>query len=174
MSVDSTYVKNVRGQNCLGRNPSDRGRNATKFSVITDKNGLPISFYFAPGNEHDLKAVPKLINNLIIKPNTSKSLKYPVYFLGDRGYDSKALREYLKQNKYIPVIPYRSYRGKKKHLAKRYKPIIKLRYKVEAYFGWIDQYRRLILRYDSLISSYKSFTFLASSLIIIRKNGLND
>ena len=32
--VDSSFVKNVYGKNCLGRNPTDRGRMGTKVTTI--------------------------------------------------------------------------------------------------------------------------------------------
>jgi len=37
--VDASYVKNIRGRNLLGRNPTDRGRNSSKISALTDKRG---------------------------------------------------------------------------------------------------------------------------------------
>jgi transposase len=38
----------------------------------------------------------------------------------------------------------------------------RIRIVVEHTFGWLDKYRRIILRYDSLISTFRSFHFLAS------------
>ena len=37
--VDASFVKNVHGRDVLGRNPTDRGRNATKVSMLTDARG---------------------------------------------------------------------------------------------------------------------------------------
>ena len=37
--VDTSFVKNVHGRDVLGRNPTDRGRNATKVSMLTDARG---------------------------------------------------------------------------------------------------------------------------------------
>ena len=39
--VDSSFVKNVYGVDCVGRNPTDRGRLATKLSVAVDDEGVP-------------------------------------------------------------------------------------------------------------------------------------
>ena len=41
--VDTSFVKNVFGSDCLGRSPIDRGRNATKVSAITDDMGTPLA-----------------------------------------------------------------------------------------------------------------------------------
>ena len=37
--VDTSFVKNVHGKDVTGRNPTDRGRKATKISLLTDSHG---------------------------------------------------------------------------------------------------------------------------------------
>ena len=44
--IDSTYFKSIYGRDCVGRNPTDRGRRATKLSAIVDDRGIPISLFF--------------------------------------------------------------------------------------------------------------------------------
>jgi hypothetical protein len=41
--VDTSFVKNVFGRDCVGPSPFDRGRNATKVSTITDHTGVSSS-----------------------------------------------------------------------------------------------------------------------------------
>ena len=36
--IDATLIKNVHGNDYVGRNPTDRGRLGTKISVVCDKN----------------------------------------------------------------------------------------------------------------------------------------
>ena len=48
--IDSTFVKNIYGRDCIGRNPTDRGRMATKVSALVDQDGLPLSLRFFPAN----------------------------------------------------------------------------------------------------------------------------
>ena len=106
LSIDASYVKNIGGRDCTGRNPTDRGRKATKLSVITDSTGLPVSFDFSPGNYSDHAAVSYLLDNVII-PKKSKSKKYPRYLLSDKGYDSKKNRLLAINKNLIPLIPKR-------------------------------------------------------------------
>ena len=51
--LDSSQVKNIAGADCVGRNPTDRGRNGTKISVICDDNIVPLSMTFYGSNEAD-------------------------------------------------------------------------------------------------------------------------
>ena len=40
-----------------GRNPTDRGKQGVKRSLMTDANGLPLSLVVAAANTHDIKRV---------------------------------------------------------------------------------------------------------------------
>lgn len=55
--VDTTFVKNVFGRNCVGSNPFDRGTKATKVSVVVDHKGVPLSFTFHKANRNDSKTL---------------------------------------------------------------------------------------------------------------------
>jgi transposase len=59
--IDSTFVKNVYGRDCVGRNPIDRGRNATKVSALVDQDGIPLSLVFFPGNISDQRTVHRRV-----------------------------------------------------------------------------------------------------------------
>jgi len=55
--VDTSFIKNVFGLNCVGSNPFDRGRKATKISVVTDHKRVPLSFTFHKGNRNDSRTL---------------------------------------------------------------------------------------------------------------------
>ena len=58
--VDSTYVKNQYGRDMIGKNPTDRGRNATKLSVLVD--GQIFSLIETPHTNNEqctLKTMPR-------------------------------------------------------------------------------------------------------------------
>jgi hypothetical protein len=40
--VDCSFVKNIYGRDVVGRNPTDRGRRATKVSLLADTRGAPL------------------------------------------------------------------------------------------------------------------------------------
>ena len=69
----------------------------------------------------------------------------------------------------IPLIPKRKVKKQTKAMPKKHRLILKKRYVVEAYFGWMDQYRRLILRYDQKVNSYENFLYLASSCLLVNR-----
>jgi len=69
--------------------------NTTKIHMAVDSYGLPIEFHITGGEVHDSKAAQTLID----------MLPSPDYIIADRGYDSEALREMIRNKNAIPVIP---------------------------------------------------------------------
>ena len=61
--IDASFVKNVYGRDCVGRNPTDRGRMATKLSALVDQDGLPLSLVFFPANCNDMKTVKQTLTS---------------------------------------------------------------------------------------------------------------
>ena len=60
--VDTSFVKNVGGQDVVGRNPTDRGRKATKVSMLTNEIGTPLTLCFHRGNKSDMLTLKHLID----------------------------------------------------------------------------------------------------------------
>jgi len=145
--VDTSFVKNVFGRQCTGPSPFDRGRQATKVSTITDHAGIPLIFTFHRGNRNDSRT---LFHTLSKCKHISRGQK----LYADKIYDSSHCRD---------VIDHFSLEN---GVSKKKQPVSKkdnrVRIVVEHTFGWLDKYRRIILRYDGLIHAFRSFHFLAS------------
>ena len=145
--VDTSFVKNVFGRNCVGPSPFDRGRKATKVSTITDHTGVPLIFTFHRGNRNDSRTLFHSISKCkFIFPGDK--------LYADKIYDSSHCKSILSQYSLQDCI------SKKKHPVS--KENNRVRIVVEHTFSWLDKYRRLILRYDSHIHSFQSFHYLAS------------
>ena len=145
--IDTSFVKNVFGRQCVGPSPFDRGRNATKVSTITDHTGIPLVFTFHQGNRNDSRT---LFHSL----SKCRFLSPQDKLYADKIYDTDHCRNILLQ------FQLQNFISKKK----RPTPTCdnRVRIVVEHTFSWLDKYRRLILRYDSLISTFRSFHYLAS------------
>ena len=149
--IDSTYIKSIYGRDCVGRNPTDRGRKATKLSAIVDDRGIPTAMFFFTANTSDYKTVDQTCERILLPKHRT-----PLY--ADKGYDSKAVRQKLQSHNYIDRVAKRGVRTHR--LVNRRRGI------VERFFSWLDKYRRLILRYDALIACYEAWTWLACCRII--------
>lgn len=76
----------------IGRNPTDRGKQGVKRSLMADANGLPLSLVVAGANTHDIKLVEDTLDAL----QTGR--------LMDKGYDAEWLEICLKARRYEPHI----------------------------------------------------------------------
>ena len=145
----------------IGPNPTDRGRSGNKLSVIVEKTGIPIGYYFSKANVHDSKLVKDTFKDIKIK------LPKGNLILADLGYDSNKIRNFFMNHNIRTEIPKRK---NSKTPNKEFKHN-KLRYVVEALFGWLDKFRRLIVRYEKKMINYEAFTCFAYAFIIYKKCG---
>ncbi len=160
ISIDATYIKSINGTDLVGKNPTVRGRNATKLSMIVDRNGVPIGYHLDKGNISDSRLFKKTIKKMIDK----RSAKTNLY--ADKGYSNSKNKK--EANEFNMELCCKNKRNSKKKLFKDQK-IERHRYVVEAVFSWIKNYKRLILRYDKYIEKYRNFLLIAFSLITIKK-----
>ena len=80
-------MKNVYGVDCVGRNPTDRGRKATKLFAAVDDQGIPYSLLCTPANQSDMR-LRQPTRAAAIVPSLAG---IPIYT--DKGYDSAANRQ---------------------------------------------------------------------------------
>ena len=59
------------GQDVVGRTPTDRGRKATKVSMLTNELGTPLTLCFHRGNKSDMLTLKHLIDTCKRKTETS-------------------------------------------------------------------------------------------------------
>ena len=81
--------------------------------------------------------------------------------LGDKAYDSAELREELDEHATKSVIPNRSNRKRPFSFSAR---LYKLRWRIEAAFNRLKDFRRVATRYDRLARNYLASVCLAAAL----------
>lgn len=146
--TDCSYIKNISGRNCLGPCPVDRGRKATKLSVICDDVGVVLAASFHGGNKCDYKAFLHTLNqSTVVRRYAKKKI-----FLADRAYDNRRCDHIVSSHGMINQC---SRKGTVTC------PIPKNRAVVEHVFAWLDKFRRIMVRYEQHIVHYKSFTMIA-------------
>ena len=60
-------IKNIQGVDCVGKNPTDRGRLASKLSVICDCDQVPVSACFFPANKSDVTTTIDTVDSIACK-----------------------------------------------------------------------------------------------------------
>ena len=150
--IDSSFVKNMYGRDCLGRNPTDRGRKASKLSVVVDDKGIPFSFYASQANISDMRLLTPTINSMLYTAERNREL------YADKGYDSAANRISCRALGFRDRIMKRRCRIGHRTNGKR---VV-----VENFFAWHDKYRRLILRYEQKVTVYVALSIFAAGILL--------
>jgi transposase len=89
----------------------------------------------------------------------------------DAGFDTMAFIENIeKTHKMIANIPKNKRNIKKVAQEYRYlsEYIYSFRKKIETIFAWLDTYKRILIRFEYKAQNFKSWLYIASSLINLR------
>lgn len=121
---------------------------------MVDALGLPVAFEITGGNRHDSQCALSLIATV-----------GPQCLLGDKAYDSDAIREDLSARGAAAVIPPKANR---KDPAPFDKDLYKARSSVECTFNLLKQARRFATRYEKTLRNYAAVVALGCSLLWLR------
>lgn len=132
-------------------NGNSRGGRTTKIHALVDVLGRPLRLVLTPGNTSDLKVADLLIAEPIGMERV----------IADRGYDANRIRASLRDQGTIPVTPGRSNRKRPiQYDERRYKD----RWRVEAMFCRLKDFRLIATRYDKLARNFLSAVSLAAAV----------
>jgi transposase len=127
-----------------------RGGQTTKIHVLADMLGRPGVLLLTAGNASDVKTAPDVLADA---PGRIRRL------IADMGYDADWLRADLRAKGITPIIPgTRARKRKIRHDRRRYRE----RWRIEATFCRLKDFRRIATRYDKLARNYASAVALAA------------
>lgn len=125
---------------------------------MADRAGLPVALCTASAAPHETKFVKQLIAHRFTEAK-------PERLIGDKAYDSDALDEECSNLGVILIAPHRvnrKHRTQHARQLRRYKP----RWKVERLFAWLQNYRRLITRFEYHVENFLALLKLAAFMIL--------
>jgi transposase len=141
--------------------------------LVTDGNGLPIGFELASAKHHEVKLAVTTLNSVRVpRGGGGRPKQRPKELVADKAYDSKSLRQWLRSKGIKPTIP--PYERRARKLPKRGRPIkagpgYAERWKVERTFAWLGNFRRLLVRHERYICTFRAFFLVAFILVSLRQ-----
>ncbi len=150
-----------KGGSGIGRTLAGKG---SKLMVITDGNGLPLGLYLDDAQPHESQYAESTLATIRVPQRRGRPRTRPHELIADKAYDSQAFRRALRQRGIRPTIP--TYERRRRRTPKRGRPRVlgahyQNRWKVERCFAWVDNCRRLVVRYDREIKHYRAFCLIA-------------
>jgi transposase len=89
----------------------------------------------------------------------------PLAITADKAYDSRKVRQLIKDEGALPIIPSRKNAATKAYCPKR---IYRRRHKIENFFCRMKDWRRIATRYDKLARNFLAATHLVAALYWVR------
>ncbi|UPT39958.1 MULTISPECIES: IS5 family transposase [Streptomyces] len=160
--VDGSHIRAKKGGADTGPSPVDRRKTGSKHHLICDGRGTPLKVITTAANVNDVTQTLALVEGIPpVAGRPGRPRRRPESLLGDKGYDSNAHRDALRNRRILPVI---SRKG-----SPNVKGIGKLRYVVERTFALFHQFKRLAVRWERRTELHDAFVSLACSLICFRR-----
>jgi transposase len=140
----------------------DRARNGSKHHLLVDATGIPLAWTVTGGNRNDVtQLVPLLERVPPVRGRPGRPRRRPERVTADRGYDSNALRDQLRERGITPEIA----RRKTEHGS----GLGRARWVVERTFAWLHKLKRLLVRYDRRHEIHEAFLALGCCLVCFRR-----
>jgi transposase len=158
--VDGTFAKAKSGGDGIGCTKAGKG---VKIMIMVDARGLPIAVNTGSASPHESTLVAPLFDFMV-------SVDFPEKLIGDKAYDSDRLDETLAAMQVEMISPHRSSRkpenktqdGRK---LRRYKR----RWTVERTIAWLQNYRRLCIRWEKSTLMFQGFVHLTCSILLMKE-----
>lgn len=129
--------------------------------AIADGASLPIAIHVESASPHEVTLVEETLEARFVH-------EQPEHLIGDKAYDSDPLDATLAEEGIAMIAPHRRNRKKPKTQDGRPLRRYKRRWKVERFFAWLQNFRRLVVRYEYYAENFLGFVHLGCIRIFLR------
>lgn len=149
----------------MGPNPTDRGKNGSKESILVDGDSGPLAVVLAAANVNDHLLLKETIEGIVVeRPEPTEA--EPQNLCLDADYDNPASREAATAAGYTAhIVP----KEKEKRTQTRKPGCKPRRWVVERTLAWLCKCRAILIRYDKKDTNYLGLIQLACALLWYRR-----
>ena len=129
--------------------------------AMADRFGLPIAIHLESASPHEVTLVEATIASRFVADK-------PRRLIGDRAYDSDPLDEQLRTQGIELIAPHRRNRVRPKTQDGRKLRRYKRRWKIKRLNAWLQNFRRVQVRYERKVENFLGLVQLACILILLK------
>jgi len=155
-----------KGGSAVGKTKRGKG---TKWMVLVDGEGLPLGVRLESASPSEVKLAEATLAEVRVPRAKGRPRQKPERVIADRGYDSDPLRQRLRRRGIDLIVPYRQNNHHRHYEDGRKLRRYKRRWIVERPHAWLGQFRRLLVRHEHLLCTYRAFFYLACFWITLRR-----
>jgi transposase len=137
--------------------------------VVVDGSGVPIGAQLASAQISEYRLAESTLSTVRVpRPGRGRPRSRLHRVIADRGYDSDPLRRRMMERGTELIAPYRSNVRNRRFEDKRKLRRYRRRWKIERTNAWLQNFRRIQVRYDRILSIFQGFFHFACLLITLR------
>jgi len=118
--------------------------------------------HLASATPHETKLIEETLDQSVLP-------EQPFLLIADRAYDSDPLRDRLADRGIDLICPHRKSRKKAKRQDGRKLRRYRRRWIVERTIAWLQNFRRIMVRWEHKLLMYRAFVHMACLMIVLRK-----
>ena len=167
-SIDGSHTKALRG----GEQVEFQTRKMCKTTnslYLTDNQGLPIAISSpVSGNHHDLYEIEERLDELFLTLKSANINTDGLFVNTDAGFDSRNFRDKCSEYGVIANTALNPRNGSDNEYVLFDDELYEQRYTIERTNAWIDSYRTLLNRFETLVDNWKSLNYIAFMIILFK------
>lgn len=148
-----------KGGAAVGKTKRGKG---TKLMAVADGAGAPVAVHTASASPHEVTLAENTVEERFTKD-------IPERLIGDLAYDSDPLDARFAKQGIELIAPHRENRSRPQTQDGRTLRRYRRRWKVERLFAWLQNFRRLVVRYEYHVENFLGFVHLGCMLILLRR-----
>ena len=152
----------------MGKTKRGKG---TKLMVLADGAGTPLGEGVEKAPSSEVTLLEPTLDTVWVKRRRGRRRRphKPQRLIADRGYDSNAVRRLLVKRGIEPIIPKRRNNGVATHQDGRKLRRYKRRWIIERTNPWLQNFRRLAVRYEHSVKNFEAFVHMACALVTLKR-----
>ena len=145
-----------------------RGK-GTKLMLVTEGAGLPVGLHLDSAQKGELQLALPTLETVKVRTPAGRVRTRPRHLVADKGYDSRRFRHYLRSRGIGHTIPpiLRTGRFRPRRLPTYDPARYAERWIIERTNAWLQNYRRVLVRHERLLTTYRAFVLIACIMITI-------
>ena len=137
--------------------------------VVVDGGGIPLGVQLASAQISEFRLAESTLARVRVpRHGGGRPRKRLQRVIADRGYDSDKLRKRLLKRGTELIAPHIRTRKQRRFEDKRKLRRYRRRWKIERTNAWLQNFRRVQVRYDRILSVYQGFFHCACLIITLR------
>jgi transposase len=160
------FCARQKGGSAVGKTKRGKG---TKWMVLVDGQGLPLGVRLESASPGEATLAEATLKEVRVPGAKGRPRQKPKRIIADRAYDSDPLRERLKKRGIELIAPYRKNNKQRRYEDGRKLRRYRRRWIIERTNAWFGQFRRLLVRHEHLLATYRAFFYLACLWITLSR-----